>query len=98
MFGLFIFFVTLYCTIRRNVLQQMLLLRLMDTRDWRNVPIYELATKVGKMVVDTWIRANRRLEKAVVSQQEVTRKIFLLYQKLESYANPKNTTSHNNNN
>ena len=66
----------------RSVLRQMLKLRLEDPRDFRNIPIMEIAAVVGKMVRDNWIRINSRMESAVVTEQEVTRKVFQLWQDL----------------
>ena len=71
---------------KRNVLQQVLKLRLQDPRYFRNIPIAELAGRVGKMVIGSWMRINYRMEKALVTEQEVSRRIAALWQKLEEVA------------
>ena len=63
----------------RCVLRQMLKLRLEDSRDYRNIPIMEIAAVVGKMVRDNWIWINSRIEN-VVTKQEVKRKVSQLWQ------------------
>ena len=71
---------------KRNVLQQVLKLRLQDPRYSRSIPITELAGRVGKMVIESWMRINYRMEKALVTEQEVSRRITALWQKLEEVA------------
>ena len=64
----------------RCVLRQMLKLRLENTRDIRNIPIMEIAILMGKMVRNNWVRNNMRMEKVLVTEQGVTRKVFQLWQ------------------
>ena len=70
----------------RSVLQHMLKLRLDDARDARNIPIAELAKRTGERVRELWLRINHRMETAIVSQQEVARRLVKLYQHADANA------------
>ena len=59
---------------RRNVLQQMLQVRLSDPRDPRHIPIMELANKVGKALVSSWLKCNQKLAGAIVKEKEVRKR------------------------
>ena len=70
----------------RNVLQQVHKLRVQDPRYFKTSPLVKLARTVGKMVVESWMRINHRMKKAIVTEQEVSRRIVVLWQKLERAA------------
>ena len=64
---------------KRKILQQLLWLRLQDPRYFRSIPIAELVGRVGKMVIGSWMRINYRMEKVLVTEQEVSRRITALW-------------------
>ena len=61
----------------------MILEKVQDPRDYRNIPNMEVAVKVGKAVMTLWNRINPRMEKAMVKEKEVVRKVFTLWERLE---------------
>ena len=66
---------------RRNVLLKMLLERMKDGRDLRNIPFMELTARVKKSLRAAWMRVNHRM--VVVGEKEIRRKIFSFWQVLE---------------
>ena len=66
---------------RRNILQKMLLERLQDPRDTRNIPNMEIAGKVARAAMAAWRRINARM--AIVKEKEVVRKVCTLWERLE---------------
>ena len=71
---------------RRNVLQALIKERLTDPRDIRNIPIMEMAGKVGRMVSSKWLVVNHKMKNVLVPPREVSRKVLVLWQKLEDAA------------
>ncbi len=71
---------------KRGILQMMLLVRLEDPRDYRKVPIMELARKVGRAVSSIWLKCNSKLVGAVVKEKEVERRVFMLWNRMEGVA------------
>lgn len=71
---------------KKSALQHMLKLRLDDVRDARNIPITELAKATGERVREIWLKINQRMETAIISQQEITRKLVKLYQQADAAA------------
>ena len=67
----------------RSVLRDMLKQRLDDVRDARNIPIAELAKRTGERVIELWLKMNRRMETAIISQQEVARRLVKLHEHAE---------------
>ena len=51
---------------RRNVLQALIKERLTDLRDIRNIPIMEMAGKVGRMVSSKWLEVNHKMKNVLV--------------------------------
>lgn len=64
----------------------MLLVRLQDPRDYRKVAIMELARKVGKAVRSIWMNCNSKLVGAVLKENEVVRRVFMLWNRMEEVA------------
>ena len=69
---------------RRNILQKMLLQKLHDPRDSRNIPNMEIAGQVARAAMAAWRRINARM--AMVKEKEVVRKVFTLWERLEGVA------------
>ena len=71
---------------RRNVLQALIKERLTDTRDIRNIPIMEMAGKIGRTVSSKWLEINHKMKNVMVQPKEVSRRVLVLWQKLEDTA------------
>jgi hypothetical protein len=69
---------------KRNILQAMVQWRMTDQRDFRNIPVMEIAGAVCKQVKAQWLRVNHRMEKTIVTDKEIMRRMFMLWQKLET--------------
>ena len=81
---------------RRNVLQKMLLEKLRDPRDYRHIPIMEVAEKVGKDVTSAWKKINSKVVVALVKEREVVRRVHMLWIRMEGVANGGKKKSHGN--
>ena len=67
---------------RRSVLRKMILEKMQDPRDIRNIPNMEVAVKVGGSVLDAWGKINSKMERALVKEKEVARRVFHLWERL----------------
>ena len=66
---------------RRSVLRKMILEKVQDPRDIRNIPNMEVAVKVGGDVLAAWGKINSKMEGAVVKEKEVVRRVFHLWER-----------------
>ena len=72
---------------RRSVLRKMILEKMQDpSRDIRNIPNMEVACKVGGAVLDAWGKINSKVERALVKEKEVVRRVFHLWERLVDVA------------
>ena len=71
---------------RRSILQKMLLVRMQDPRDYRNIPIMEVADKLGKAVTSIWLKCNSKLAGSMVKESEVVKRVFMLWNRMEMVA------------
>lgn len=72
---------------KRDVLQQALHLRFLDSRDAKNYPKAEVCNDTVKHVKENWTKVNKEIAKypVIVSDREISRKILALWTKVEEF-------------
>ena len=63
---------------RRKLLHKMMLEKLNDPRDYRNIPTMELTGKTGGGFISQWTQINAKMTRALLNEKEVLRRVFML--------------------
>ena len=76
---------------KRDVLKQILHLRLTDSRDHRTYTKSEIVDDTVKLIKENWLKVNHKIaiNPVIVSDQEIARRVKSLWEKAESFSSKK---------